>query len=131
MGATRTEVSPLVWAVKAELRKARANVHMSVTEAVEASGVAELTIRRLEAPQPSPEGRIGVPDVDQLARLAAAYGTTVTDILRDAESSTTKAASSPVEPVITAPRVTAIVPRRPQAAASRRSTPESRGQDRP
>jgi len=97
VNVTQAEMSPFVRGVKDALRGARGAARMSIDEAAEASGVSASTIWRLESLKASDRSP-AVPDTDQLARLAAAYGTTVTAIVKAAEERPTTAVSTSTTP---------------------------------
>jgi transcriptional regulator with XRE-family HTH domain len=116
------------------------------TEIARQTGLSAASISRWKSSAPKPEN---------VARFANAYGRPVLEALVAAGHITEEQAGVQVTrvdlstlnteelmaeltrrlpttaPVVTVSRSTVTVPRKPQAAASRRTTPESHGQDRP
>jgi transcriptional regulator with XRE-family HTH domain len=130
MTTSTPPLTKLETALAATFKGERNAAGLSLDQMAEATGLNRQVYYRLETGQRHAS-------MAQIEKVADALGVTVAWLIKDASDRADRAAAaagggSPApKPTVTVAKVTATVPRRSQAAASRRSTPESRGQDLP
>jgi transcriptional regulator with XRE-family HTH domain len=120
-------LTPLESALAGVLRAERARLTLSLDDVVERSGgaISRVSFNRLEKGERHA-------DLNQLEASARALGMPLSRLLElAAEQLESEQVAAPRTPVVTTSHVTVTVPPRPQAATSRRTTPESHGQDQP
>jgi transcriptional regulator with XRE-family HTH domain len=130
MTTTTPPLTALEVALAATFKGERNAAGLSLDQMAERSGLNRQVYYRLESAQRHAS-------MAQIEKVAGALGLTVPWLIKDAADRAARAAAAgdvrdPAQkPTVTVAKVTATVPRRPQPAASRRSTHESRGQDLP
>lgn len=129
MTTSTPPLTALETALAATFKGERNAAGLSLDQMAEKTGLNRQVYYRLETAQRHAS-------MAQIEKVAAALGVSVTWLIKDASDRADRAAAAlggaPARtPVVTTATVTATAPRRPQTAASPRTTPESRGPVQP